>query len=430
MFDVVGLSERCRDAADFDVSTASEDELLGLATTLVALRSMLDAAQAHVLGALQVQATTDRCFGLSTAAWVARETHADRGVIQRSVKLGCALRAALPEVDTALSKGSITTEHAQVLAAAVSNPRVAEPVADAQGVFVDCARAHPFPVFKAEVTKRVQLWDQDGGFDPARELARNRLHLTDLPDGVLGVKGEFTGEHALVVRHALDDAANRQYRIHTGDQTATPELDLPSRPTLRALGLVELIRQGLARDHDHTKAPIADVTLVIRADDPDLEQVTTPDGTPVLAEVAGPLCCDARLHPLITDRLGVPLAMGRDLRLPNPAQRRALAHRDGGCVFPGCDAPVSWCDAHHVQPWEHDGATDLDNLALLCRHHHGVTHRTGWTMTAHPDQTFTWTTPHGHTVHSQRHRGRRPPSGEGQLTGSSSTSGISRVVLV
>ena len=29
----------------------------------------------------------------------------------------------------------------------------------------------------------------------------------------------------------------------------------------------------------------------------------------------------------------------------------------------------------------------MANLALLCRYHHGVTHRTGWTMTATHDQT-------------------------------------------
>ena len=100
--------------------------------------------------------------------------------------------------------------------------------------------------------------------------------------------------------------------------------------------------------------------------------------------------------------------MGRHLRHATRAQRRALARRDGGCVFPGCDDPVSWCDAHHVTPWEQNGRTDITNLALLCRHHHGVTHRTGWTMTARPGQTFTWHTPYSQTLHSQHRRDRQP----------------------
>ena len=71
---------------------------------------------------------------------------------------------------------------------------------------------------------------------------------------------------------------------------------------------------------------------------------------------------------------------------------------------------MNWCDAHHVMGWEHGGPTDLDNLALLCRRHHGITHRRGWTMTALTNQTFTWMTPTGRTLHSQRHRtGSDPP---------------------
>jgi HNH endonuclease len=62
----------------------------------------------------------------------------------------------------------------------------------------------------------------------------------------------------------------------------------------------------------------------------------------------------------------------------SPAQRRALTHRDGGCVFPGCDRPEAWCDAHHLVHWTRGGPTDLDNLALLCRRHHVTVHEGGW----------------------------------------------------
>ncbi|HEY3834373.1 MAG TPA: HNH endonuclease signature motif containing protein, partial [Acidimicrobiia bacterium] len=39
----------------------------------------------------------------------------------------------------------------------------------------------------------------------------------------------------------------------------------------------------------------------------------------------------------------------------------------------------SWCEAHHVIPWWAGGATNLDNLVLLCSFHHHVVHRQGWT---------------------------------------------------
>lgn len=53
-------------------------------------------------------------------------------------------------------------------------------------------------------------------------------------------------------------------------------------------------------------------------------------------------------------------------------QRVMLLARDGCCVHPGCDAPIAWCDAHHVIPWAAGGLTTIDNLAPLCRNHHGL----------------------------------------------------------
>src|SRR5690606_23968604 len=58
----------------------------------------------------------------------------------------------------------------------------------------------------------------------------------------------------------------------------------------------------------------------------------------------------------------------------------ALAERDGRCMFPGCDAPSHWCDAHHTVPYEIGKRTRLDELVLLCPHHHRQVHR-GYTLT-------------------------------------------------
>lgn len=56
------------------------------------------------------------------------------------------------------------------------------------------------------------------------------------------------------------------------------------------------------------------------------------------------------------------------------AQLRALRIRDRGrCVFPGCTTSRR-LDAHHIRWWHRGGPTDLDNLALICRHHHTLLH--------------------------------------------------------
>jgi len=77
---------------------------------------------------------------------------------------------------------------------------------------------------------------------------------------------------------------------------------------------------------------------------------------------------------------GIPhdvLAAGRSTRLVTPGQRAALNARDRGCVLPGCDRPPEWCEAHHLVEWIDGGATDLDNLALVCRRHHTMVHERG-----------------------------------------------------
>jgi hypothetical protein len=73
-----------------------------------------------------------------------------------------------------------------------------------------------------------------------------------------------------------------------------------------------------------------------------------------------------------------PLEVGRSNRVVPAAQRAALAIRDGGCVFPGCERPLAWCEAHHLRHWLQGGPTDLANLALLCRAHHRAVHEGGW----------------------------------------------------
>ena len=106
-----------------------------------------------------------------------------------------------------------------------------------------------------------------------------------------------------------------------------------------------------------------------------------PDGTPALRAVAAALLCSGWIHRLIRDpKTGQPLDHGRAQRRFTPRQRRALIVRDGGCAFPGCDRKPTWCDAHHLRPWEDDGLTDLANGCLLCRRHHNLIHHNGWTL--------------------------------------------------
>jgi hypothetical protein len=108
------------------------------------------------------------------------------------------------------------------------------------------------------------------------------------------------------------------------------------------------------------------------------------------------LLCDCNIARIILGPQGQILDVGREERVVNRWMRRALAHRDRGCRYPGCSRRANWCEAHHVWAWEAGGPTAINNLVLLCPFHHHVVHRKGWT------NTFDGTT---YTIHD--HNGRR-----------------------
>lgn len=89
------------------------------------------------------------------------------------------------------------------------------------------------------------------------------------------------------------------------------------------------------------------------------------------------LCAVGRVE-VTVDACGNPLDVGREQRLFTSRQRIALAVRDGGCRWPGCAVPASYCEAHHCDHWCENGATDIDRGILLCRHHHMLLHNNGW----------------------------------------------------
>ena len=88
----------------------------------------------------------------------------------------------------------------------------------------------------------------------------------------------------------------------------------------------------------------------------------------------GYLSCTATLTRVLLDANGAPLDVGRAHRLATPAQRKAIAVRDGGCIVPNCACPPDGADVHHVIAWSAGGATDLANLVMLCPRHHQMVH--------------------------------------------------------
>jgi hypothetical protein len=125
------------------------------------------------------------------------------------------------------------------------------------------------------------------------------------------------------------------------------------------------------------------------------------------------IACCAGIQRVVLDPNGAVLDVGREYRTATPAQFAALIARDGGCAFPGCTRPASWCIAHHIKHWADGGETNLDNLVLLCTHHHTVVHHHGWDVRLGPDRLPDFYPPPWVDPDREPQRNRRPHFGRG-----------------
>lgn len=152
--------------------------------------------------------------------------------------------------------------------------------------------------------------------------------------------------------------------------------------------LLDVLRAGALADAETVFGTRQAGVRVVTVADPDgrpakqavahLEE----DGSTLPAWLAGQRACDSGSRACTLDRDGNPLDLGREQRLFSPKQKVALAIRDGGCRWPGCDRPSSYCEAHHIDEWKADrGRTDIDRGILLCRFHHMQLHQGGWRIT-------------------------------------------------
>ncbi len=168
------------------------------------------------------------------------------------------------------------------------------------------------------------------------------------------------------------------------DEHGVHRLDHRTAATRRADALLEIIGRGVAAPEGTTQTEKAKIQVTV---DQDALAGKVPGGghtgtgQRLSAGTIRRLACDAQIIPIVLGGPSEALDVGAVKRLFTPAQRTAVLLRDKGCSFPGCSMPAGWTDIHHVIHWIFGGATDLDNAAALCRRHHVIVHRYGYTAT-------------------------------------------------
>ena len=402
-----------RTLAALDVDGLSDDECLGVFDDLELVRRSLSAATGAVLVELESRGVCDARYGTSSGVWFERRHGRSRQSVGREARSAKRLRSSMPFLAAALGRGEITPERVELIVSKV-NDRNVDALAGAQAALLALSAAESsFAQFSVLVADLARYADADGGHDP--EPGRSRVSARRSGDELL-LGGTLVGAQGASFEELVESATNRLWRRYRDDIKECPGLAMPSRTELRAEALLELVRRGASVEIGSAKRPVAELSLIAEpasgsgvlpiaeiwggstnavgsaTDDgsapPADWSLSTPAGVPLELGTGEweLLCCNFHVSELQLDPSGRFVACRETDRGPSRAQRRALEARDGGCVFPGCDCPPAWCDAHHVHPHAQGGATVMCSMVLLCRHHHGVVHRKGWTLRpADPD---------------------------------------------
>ena len=224
-------------------------------------------------------------------------------------------------------------------------------------------------------------------------------------DGCLVIRARLPAEQGALVIKAIEAAMDQQAADAADeteeDVTAVTSADENPIAQRRADALTAMAETTLHHGAETSTTAeryqvMVHVTAETLAGDTD-ERCELDCGQPIAVDTARRIACDASLIQITEDRDGNPLDIGRKSRAVPPAMQRALRVRDGGCRFPGCTRHRH-VDAHHIKHWADGGETALDNLVLLCRHHHRLVHEGGFGVERSADGIIRFTRPDGSTI--------------------------------
>ena len=339
----------------------------------------------------------------SCAAWLSWKCQLSSGTAREHVRVARAL-TVLPVIRDEFAAGRFSYAKVRALT------RIATPDSDA-----DLAEmAGPMTANQLDRFARAHRTVTQDMSEQARLGRRLRWRFED--DGSLSLSARLPPEDGAAVLTALravvHDAAPADPDDSDGVPAGTPasgaQAPAPARPTSTSLAdaLVEIAEAYIAGKTRAAQNP--DVYQVIVHATPDAlvpdddpgeraSRCHVEDG-PAISHVAlQQIACDAVLSWISHDARGNALDAGRRRREPTPAIRRALRDRDQcRCRFPGCGCRTT--QAHHIRWWMYGGPTRLDNLISLCKYHHRLIHRRGYSIGTAAPSMFAFFRPDGQRI--------------------------------
>ena len=318
----------------------------------------------------------------SVAAWLAERCAVSSATARAWAHVGDRL-SQLPRLAQGLTEGAVSFDQVRAVVDVATPDNEAALVARAP----ECSVRQLADVAKAAAP------DRSRAPSSAREQETRSLRFND---DCRTVTAQLPAEAYAEVRAGLELRAKQ---VHSDGETRWDQ-----RLADALVSLVRSRRSTKTADEPSEPAPylvVAHVPLAtLNDDDSELAGELEHRGM-IDAVVARRLACDATLVVALDDDVGHTMYEGRARRDPNPAQRRELWRRDRHCRFPGCTNAI-FVNPHHVKWWKRDrGPTDLDNLALLCEHHHGMVHSKAWRLEGDANEELTFVGPSGRVMTSR-----------------------------
>ncbi|CAN7393469.1 DUF222 domain-containing protein [Microbacterium sp. LjRoot45] len=424
------------------LADARRDAAAAQAREVALLAEAVEIAQAMAQDAGGPTSVTDIPIR-SLAAQIGAAARVSDRTVQKHMSDAVVLVERFPATFAAWAAGDVSRGHARVL---VETGAAIEDDA-ARAVFEDAAlevarretpgrlkpaarllaaRLHPIPLQErhtAAATKR-EVWvrDLDDGMAeliailPAAIAHGIRDRIDQYARRVMDARGALTGGGANTsgtpgsvntgagAVGATSDGALLPHADTPGTRPDTRPIDARRVSEVRADVFADLLLTGHASPDVSNDAIPAGEAIIARV------QVTVPVLTAVGADDApaelvgkGPIDTATALrlagtatgwdrvltHPITGNVLAI------DRYRPSDHLKRTLRVRDEHCRFPGCRMPTGRSDIDHTIAREHDGPTELTNLAHLCRRHHTLKHNSAWRVRQTPDGILHWTSPTG-----------------------------------
>ncbi|TWF93870.1 HNH endonuclease [Saccharopolyspora dendranthemae] len=361
----------------------SDTELTESIVDAEALARLVQSLQANLVAEADRRSLARAQGARDTATWLQDRLKVDPGQARARVEVA---RSAAGPSRKALSDGMISLDHARVIAACVRKlpGTAAGEAANVERVLTEQAqRCRPSDLRRLADGVNATFDRGTAVRDEHAQFESRELHYITTDDGTVMIKARLDKESGQKFIAAIRP-------LSKPCPAADGEPD-PRTPAQRhADGLATLVDLALGSDRmprvggQRVQVQVSvDYDDLVRSLDPQAEGVVPgvfTDGTPITTDNVRRLACDAGILPIVLGSDGVAVDYGREERTAPPVQRAALFRRDGVCAFPGCEHPPGTSQAHHIRHWLDGGATDLDNMVMLCAFHHRTVHHDQWNI--------------------------------------------------